>query len=275
MPNTSERNLDSADRDEKQEDKRMEDLREKSRRQEESFVASNDNASKQLFKSISEIEIVAFHSESLDSSQREFRLNSFAEEADPEREELDKTLDDFFKNLNKKAPPEDKKSNNRRYLAYFFGLLGVGGAIALIYECFARKAKDEPADDIDIPQEEKDKIEALFIQWQSQSDEDFWENVAKYQETTPTPTLADQLYFCQYTKQLSTSPDVWIWEKGADEMTIVEALEKLYRASSPQSTAVMYRNITKQSYQGKKLPRDIAAEVLTLTLGQLLKTIPN
>lgn len=271
----SEKSLDPADSDDKVEDKRMEDLEEESRRQDQSFVYRNFEMSMDLSSSIADLDLATFHSESLDVAQREYRANSFAEAPSADITDLDKTINDLLEELNKNTPPKDKKSNNRRYLAYFFGLLGIGGAIALIYEICARKSKDEPTDDIDIPQADKDKIEALFQQWRSQSDEDFWETVAKYQDTTPTPTLADQIYFCQYTKQFSTSPDIWIWENGEDEMVIVLALEKLYRDSLPKSTAVIYRNITKQTYKGKKLPRDIAAEVITLTLGQLLKTIPD
>lgn len=268
----SEKSLDPADSDDQKEDQRMEELQEEARRQEQSFVYRNFEMSIDLSSSIAELDLATFHSESLDIAQRQYRGNSFAESPSAEIADLDQTINDLLEELNKNSPPKDKKSNNRRYLAYFFGLLGIGGAIALVYELCARQSKDEPTDDIDIPQADKDKIEALFKQWRGQSDEDFWETVANYQDTTPTPTLADQIYFCQYTKQLSTSPDIWIWDQGADEMAIVLALEKLYRDSVPKSTAVMYRNITQQSYKGKKLPRDIAAEVLTLALGQLLKT---
>ncbi len=275
MPTERDRHLDPADADDKREDERMEELREESRSHTESFVHDNIEIATEISIHIATLESESFHSDALESSQRAYSEVSFTSETDQEDENLRKIVKEVIAELGKKSPPKDKQSNTRRYLAFFFGITGITAAVYLVYELCARNAKNEPTDDISISQEDKNTIEALFKKWQDQSDEDFWETVAQYQETEPTPTLADQIYFCQYTKQLSPSPDLWIWDKGADEMAIVESLEKLYRDSSPQSTAVLYRNITKQSYQGKLLPRDVAADVLTLTLTQILKAQPS
>jgi hypothetical protein len=270
MPN--ERQLSPADDNPDAENRRLEDIRERERQESHSFIERNDDIARNLSTAADTLDFALFHSESLDAAQSNFRRVSAAPDISDLGVLLFGRVEDWVRVVRRNAPPEDRQSNTRRYLALVFGLVTagvIGGSIAL-FELLARSAKDEPSDDINLSPKDKAQAQDLFEKWRSQPEPDFWASVARYVENYPETTIADQLYFCQYTQQLSPSSEVWIWEKDEDEVAIVETLKAIYEKSSLRSTAILYQQISQQTYQGKTFPRDLASEILALTLGTLL-----
>ena len=140
-----------------------------------------------------------------------------------------------------------------------------------------RRAKDEPIDDLKdaIDQETRDLADDLFKKWKALSEEEFWETLAKYQEIDPDATLMDHVVFQQYYKQLGITSNRWIWKKPEDQLAIINNLIDIYNKSSePKSVSVLYSNVTKQTYRGRNLTRDVASDVIQLALGQILKDLP-
>ena len=278
MPEIHEGELTPAETDPEREDERIEEVREEAEQERESFVARNRETAAEVSRSISSIEAATFNSDALNEMRSEpvRPENTVVADPnpDPRLDRLEKLLADTMTRLDK-TPRADKDSNTRRYLARFLGIAIIGAitatAVGLICEFLSRKAHDEPTDDLQhIPPETQQQISDLVNKWKAETDEKYWEDLAQYVESNK-PTAADQILFCNYTIQFCPSPDPWFWDSGADEIEIVDALEKLYDEGDPKSTTVLYRNITKQTYQGEPLPRDVAASVLRLALAQIFQ----
>ena len=246
---------------------------------------------KELFEKSDKLEQITYPTESIDSVQQKSKRTSSIAEI---KEDYFKKVDAVFYEVYKKTPPQNKKSNLKKGILIGLGIVVITGAVGgIVYGLIQLFSKGESTTDNPIPKEQQDEYQELYNAWLASPDEDVWEMFAQYKEFTPTtssvnesvgneaespdqpPTIADQLYFCNYIADIgqTSEADVWIWDSSDDEMKIVDELVDIYNKSSPQTTAVLYRNITKMTYQDKTLPRNVAGEVLVLTLAKILDTM--
>ncbi|MEV4110634.1 hypothetical protein [Nonomuraea sp. NPDC049695] len=163
-------------------------------------------------------------------------------------------------------------NNTRRYLARFIGLVAVGSSAAVIMEYLIRLARKQSSDDLPpIPQDTKDKVEALAQAWNAQPDATYWNNFADYVDgPTGQLTAADQILFCNYTIQLSQSNGFFLWDSATDKADITDRLVKAYEDRS--KTSDMYRAAAKLTYHDKPLPRADTADLLRLALSWVFRT---
>lgn len=146
----------------------------------------------------------------------------------------------------------------------------------LLFTYYNRLALGEPIDDLKdyLPQDLQSANE-LYTKWCERSETEFWTSMAAYPEADPDATLNDHLYFCQYIKILADSSDLFMWEKGDDQLAIINQLVDAYQQSQNNSIASLYRGIATYQYQGQPLPRNVAAEVLELAIVKLLMDLPS
>ncbi len=265
MPNP-ERKITPEDPNRDRENKKIMEMRDLQAR---SYRKQTEQITQEISSSLSEIEQQTFYSDSLDFIVRDSYIPSFREPI-----AMDNVVRNILEGENNR---NNQNSNAKKYIAAAIGVAIVGGlgyGLYELYELLCRKAKDKPNDDIPLSKEDKENVSATYDIWSQQPDEQFWPTFSKLETLNPPATIADHLYFCNYTAQVSpASGDLWIWQSEDDEIAIVQQLESLYNQSSSLST--LYENITQVTYQGQKLPRNVAAEVLTLTLGQILSRLPE
>lgn len=270
--NDSERKITPEDRDQEREKDKIIEMRDL---QDRRYQEQTDQVSKEISLALARIEFNTFHSESLDKALLQGYFSSkFLGGESKEVIDATKTVQEILEDNNE---PNNQRSNTKKYVAAAIGvavIAGLGYGLHELYELLCRKSKDQPTDDVPLPQADKDKISAIYDTWSQQSDEEFWPTFSKLETLNPPATIADHLFFCNYTAQVSPMPDdLWIWQSSDDLMGIVGQLQTLYNQSG--SLATLYENITKITYQGQKLPRNVAAEVLTLTLSQILGNLPS
>lgn len=126
-----------------------------------------------------------------------------------------------------------------------------------------------------LPEDLQESASQLYTQWREQPESDFWKTMAAYPQADPKATLMDHIYFCQFIKVIAPSRDLWMWEKGADQLAIINDLVNLYHQAEEPSVAIFYNAIAQQTYQGQTLPRDVAADLVELAIAQILKNLPK
>jgi hypothetical protein len=170
-----------------------------------------------------------------------------------------------------------KDFNTKRFLARFFGItITTSATLAAVFECVSRFAHAKPADDVPLSDATKQNIQALVQAWQNMSDSDYWKDLAQYvasNQGTNKLTIADQIYFMDYTIQCSNDPETWIWNSADDKVAIADKLSQQCQATN---TSPMYTLVPNISYQpvGQiapvPLPRPVAADVLRLALAWII-----
>jgi hypothetical protein len=278
MPQHPERKITPEDPNrEREKDKiiEMQDVQARNYREKTEQVAN------EIASGLGKIEVEVFHSESLDKAL----LQGYVPSVHPGKEnpqiidstEMIREILEDDDGSDYQSHERNQHSNTKKYIAAAIGVAVVGGlgyGLYELYELLCRKAKGNPDDDVPLPKADKDNISAIYDIWSQQPDEEFWPTFSKLQDLNPPATIADHLYFCNYTAQVSPVPDdLWIWQDDDDEIAIIDKLEALY--NQKVSLSALYENITQVTYQGQKLPRNVAGEVLTLTLGQILKNLPD
>lgn len=272
---------------EREEDERTEEIEEQARSDSENFARAYMDLAQGVESELSQSEVyLARNDDAAESVQRDYQdvvqVTDYFK-VDPDVEYLNDLLGVNYQQ------PVARRSLLRRFIAWFFGFIGRRTAAGRnadpvsdddgIYTLFAymiRRAKGEPTDDLQalLAESLRKSADELFTAWQQQSDDEFWNSAAKYQTADSIATLMDHVYFCQFTKQLAVSSDVWIWDSKAEQDAIVAALVALYEQTPEATASVLYANVAKQTYQGQKLPRDVAADVVELALARILRALP-
>jgi hypothetical protein len=146
---------------------------------------------------------------------------------------------------------QEKKSewNTKRYLI----LIGViGGALTgIIYSVVARSSSGQSDDDIPLSEDLKAQIRQLVAAWQGQSDAAFWGSMAAYVQANKL-TLADLVYFMQYTMDLNPLKTPFFWDHAADPDKLAGSVEGLY---STGGSAALLKALPDLQYRGAGLPR--------------------
>lgn len=272
---------------EREENERIDEIREQSRRDTENFAFHYQQVADDMASELLHSE--SFLARSDDASERVQRDYQDVVEisdyfkVDPDVEYLNDILGINYQQ------PAPRRSLLQRFIAWFFGFMPRRTAASRnadpaadddgTYTLFAymiRLSKGEPTDDFQtlLTESLRKSTNELFTAWQQQSDDDFWIGAAKYQAVDSIATLMDHVYFCQFTKQLAASADLWIWDTKAEQDAIVATLVTLYEQSPDATASVLYTNVARQTYQGRKLPRDVAADVVELALARILRALP-
>jgi hypothetical protein len=189
----------------------------------------------------------------------------------------DKLYQDLLKktvDLQNKLLVADEKNKTFTYTRFqlLLGIVGTtAGVSSLIYTIIRNTNRNQPSTNVPVPADTRDQIIDLVKQWNSQSDTDYWNDLATYvADTTKIPqlTILDQILFMNYTIDLFTS-DAWIWNSQADLSDMVKQFVTIY-SQNQSSTAAMYRQATVVQYQNQVMPRPVAANVLRLALTRIL-----
>lgn len=162
-----------------------------------------------------------------------------------------------------KQSGKDREWNAKRYAGRFMALaISAGAIIGLIYELASRRASGTGASDIPVDESLKDKVDQVVDQWRAESDDDYWKDFADYLDASPM-TIADQIYFVNYTSKFFQLLEPWFWDSSVDEINLVTTLTDAVKGKAPSE---LYRQVITLRYKDQPLPRAVAAEVLYLAL---------
>lgn len=204
-------------------------------------------------------------------------VNDIRPRSDPDSrlDRIEKQLDELLKNNIRDAEPAEKQSSVRRWILAAIGLLVAGGLGFAVYEIMRRQAKGEGDSDIDVPAALKAKLQELIDKWNAAPDPTFWLDFAnaidaglvidgKQQQFT----IADQVVFLNLTIATCPLKELWLWDSAKDVESNAEAIKKYFDASKKVSD--IYRNVMEVKYQGKSMPRAVAAKQLQMVLSWIL-----
>jgi hypothetical protein len=175
----------------------------------------------------------------------------------------------------KEKEEEKKKKNTRKYLL-MFGLIVSGAITGIVMAALKRKADDEDDDDLPLPDAVKQQIEALVRSWKDLPEDQYWAQMANYAQTN-NETLADLIYFMQYTKILSPLKAPWLWNSSTDKDDYADRLIDAYQS---HGIAALFNLVATLRYQREgepapeALPRYIGADLAQLALGELASPNP-
>jgi hypothetical protein len=164
-----------------------------------------------------------------------------------------------------------KKESNAAKYCFLFGLIVTGATIGIVMTALNRAAHGQNADDLPLPDNVKAQIEALVKAWQQLPEETYWAQLADYAGRSEA-TIADMIYFMQYTMVLSPLQAPWLWNSYADKD---DYSGKLVAASKVGGLPALFNQVPLLRYQREgrpapePLPRYIGANLVQLALGGL------
>jgi hypothetical protein len=286
----SEHEISHKDRDPKEENDALSEIEKISHEQSESFIADNQILVDNINREIARIEAIEIRPDDNVIRVLDYFYPASSEENIDQAQVINDLLED-------NSQEEAQQNILNRFFAWFMGIFrnifnasqvntSLDGenppdndkSVYVLFAYLIRLAKDEPTDDLksSLSEELQKSADELFVKFREQSDADFWSMAAKYQqEADSEATLADHIYFCQFIKELSLSPDLWIWDTGEDQTAMINTLVDFYHQSPEPKVAALYSNVSKLTYQDNLLPRDIAADLVELSLANILQTLPK
>ncbi|MGH6657983.1 MAG: hypothetical protein ACRDVE_22565 [Actinocrinis sp.] len=241
-----------------------------------SFAARNREQSRAIARDVDEIELDTFNSANLDAAQQGTNEGSGIAIADGEDDDAKIVIDELRTKLSKatmelaKATNPAKALNLQRFLV-FNGFLATSVAVsALIYTIVHALQTTQPAP-AGLPQDTETAIRDLVREWNSEPDDQYWDDLASYVTTPsrlPKLTLADQILFMSYTIDLSPAAQFWVWDRAADIDPLVSRLVDEYNAKG--NTAAMYLLAPSLKYKDAPIPRGVMATLLRWALARIL-----
>jgi hypothetical protein len=157
--------------------------------------------------------------------------------------------------------------------ALIAGGLVLEEAQAAVGTTLMRRATQNKGDaDILVSQALKDATHTFVQHWRSEPDAAYWARFAKATElgvpingTRVDYTIADHVMFMNCTIDLAPMQELWSWDEPADLVQNVLTLKSFYDAS-PNTLAGLYAHVLDATYQGRPMPRAVAAQQLQCAL---------
>lgn len=177
---------------------------------------------------------------------------------------------------NQNASNERKLSAISRFAFVSAGLVLPPAEGATAHLIMRRAVENKGDSDLPGSQKLKDILHALVKTWQTQPDSVYWGGVAQMidlglivnGEKTPL-TIADQVCFMNFAVEMSPLQEIWSWKTLPDVWQNANAIKSFYDKSRVISD--VYRYVLEVTYEGRVLPRGVAAKQLQLVLGLVAK----
>ena len=189
-----------------------------------------------------------------------------AEEDDKSLEKMKSTEKSVLDKIWSSATELSKKKTVQFFLAAL-GIAGAVGAEKLIEYFEALLKKKDPPAPAGMSKDDIAAFKKAVDGWADMEDPQYWKNVAKFARKHSS-TMADLVFFMQYTVKLFPSKKVFIWKKTSDQSRLATTLANNYKESDGLPDWV--EDLGDQKYQDAALPRSIAAGVARLALAHLI-----
>jgi hypothetical protein len=101
--------------------------------------------------------------------------------------------------------------------------------------------------------------------WLKNSEADFWNNMADFVDANKPRPFEEQLLFTQFTADIAVAlrKPQWTWATPKDKL---DQIAKLSESIQTDGLSAAYRSLPTISYEGKALPRVVAADLMSLAL---------
>ncbi|MGG0940495.1 hypothetical protein ABHN11_31295 [Brevibacillus centrosporus] len=275
-----EKELSDVPGEEEQRKEELEQSEDELREDEKSFASKNEEAAKDLRKSLEEIELQDFGDPSAmdavqSGSSSSSSIGYSGEEPNSELNRLDQHNEEAHHAIQANSTPEKKSWNWEKWTAIggfatalFTATTLIPASVAFLYTVIRDAMNDEEVGPSQFPSDAYEKIRKMVRQWINEPDAQYWNDLANYAEKGDPPlTIADQILFMDYTIDLFPG-DEWIWDSRQDVVDFVNQLITVYN-SNANKTSEMYRAVTTWTYHDRPFTRPVAATLLRYALTKI------
>lgn len=237
-----------------------------------------DRAEADIQNLIQRTEVLTFQSQGLFRAQSRVTRDPLEDARSNEGNESIQQLEDQAQNIldrngasngsgnDGEGGNKNASHNTKRWILGLIGIIAVAG-LGIIFEELYRKSTKKGDADVPLPDDVKKNIQDLVEKWASADDKTFWGDLANYVQNNSF-TLADIVYFMQYTQQFFPLTEPFLWDNFQDKTHIVNQIEKVY-SDNNKSVVVAINLLPKLTYKNSPLPRNIQASCAQLAFADL------
>jgi len=189
------------------------------------------------------------------------------EEDTPELQDMKDKAHSVIDRIWDKASGATKSNTGKFFLACFAIAASIGAEQLIDFIERTLNKKNAPPPE-GMSKKDYEDVKQAIEEWAELSDSDYWKRMAKFAKKNKS-TMADIVFFMQYTVKLFPAKEPFLWKKNSDQSRLGTKLVEAYKDTEDLPMWIG-EELPGQKYQDESLPRSVTAQVARLALTHMI-----